>query len=72
MIILGGDPSRYQVRFNEKLLSSGINLPDVDPDSPSAARELLQLIVYGNYLVAEDLELQTYIATPLSTRHGGK
>jgi alpha-L-fucosidase 2 len=71
-IMTSGDPRSELVRINENSFWSGSLLHRVNPDSASTVSKMQQLIRDGEYLEAEDLGIQGYAGTPLSTRHYDK
>lgn len=71
-IMTGGDPRTESIRLNENSFWSGSLLHRVNSDGLSTVKKMQQLIRDGKYLEAEDLGLQGYTGTPLSTRHYDK
>ncbi|GAB1319331.1 hypothetical protein MFIFM68171_09541 [Madurella fahalii] len=71
-MMLRGDPRSEIIRLNENSFWSGSLLHRVNPDGISTVREMQRLILAGKYQDAEDLGLQGYTGTPLSTRHYDK
>ncbi|SPO01788.1 uncharacterized protein DNG_04461 [Cephalotrichum gorgonifer] len=71
-IMLSGNPSTESIRINENSFWSGSFLSRVNPDGLSTVREMQEAISDGRYKEAEELGLQGYTGTPLSTRHYDK
>ncbi|KAK4154613.1 Six-hairpin glycosidase-like protein [Chaetomidium leptoderma] len=71
-IMMSGDPQTDSIRLNENSFWSGSLLHRVNPDGLSTVKTMQQLVRDGEYLEAEDLGVQGYVATPLSTRHFDK
>lgn len=71
-IMTSGEPRSELIRLNENSFWSGSLLHRVNPDGLATVRKMQQLIRDGKYLEAEDLGVQGYTGTPLSTRHYDK
>lgn len=71
-IMVGGDPSVESIRLNEDSFWSGSFLSRVNPDGLSTVGKMRELVLGEEYLEAEDLGIQGYTGTPLSTRHYDK
>jgi len=70
-MMLSGDPRREMLRLNENSFWSGGPLNRINPDAQSTVRKMRELILGGSQKLAEaeDLGVQGYTGTPLSTRH---
>ncbi|KAK4031507.1 glycosyl hydrolase family 65, N-terminal domain-containing protein [Parachaetomium inaequale] len=71
-IMMSGDPRQDLIRLNENSFWSGGLLHRVNPDGWTTVKTMQQLILARKYAEAEDLGLQGYTGTPLSTRHYDK
>lgn len=71
-VMMSGDPRQELLRLNENSFWSGGPLHRVNPDGRDTVKKMQQLVLDAKYLEAEDLGLQGYTGTPLSTRHYDK
>jgi len=68
-MMISGDPRKEMLRLNENSFWSGGPLNRINPDAASTVKKMQELILQGKYAEAEDLGVQGYTGTPLSTRH---